>query len=90
MVRGSRCRGCGGRYAPQMDRVEQVQYLVDRAIEKIGTDARYRSLARLSREELRRLLAEAHYRDIRALRAEIEAERDQAERESAASDDSPG
>ena len=73
-----------------MDGVERVQYLVDRAIEKIGTDDRYRSLARLSREELRRLLAEAHYRDIRALRAEIEAERDQAERERAAPDDPRG
>lgn len=77
----------GHRYPQGMDGVERVQYLVDRAIEKIGTDDRYRSLARLSREELRRLLAEAHYRDIRALRAEIEAERDQSERDSAAPDD---
>jgi hypothetical protein len=66
-----------------VDEIERVQYMVDRAIEKIGTDDRYRSLSRLSRVELRRMLAEAHYRDIRTLRAEIEAERDQAERDRA-------
>lgn len=55
-----------------MDEVERVGWLVDRAIEKVATDERYRPLARLSRVELRRLLAEAHYRDIRALRHEIE------------------
>jgi hypothetical protein len=63
-----------------MDRVEQVRYPVDRAIEKIAVDERYRPLARLSRLELRRLLAEAHYCEVRALKAEIEAERTGAER----------
>ena len=58
-----------------MDEAERVGWLVDRAIEKIATDERYRPLARLSRVELRRLLAEAHYRDIRTLRREIEQER---------------
>lgn len=69
-----------------MDRVEQVRYLVDRAVEKIAVDDRYRPLARLSRLELRRLLAEAHYRDIRALKAEIEAERSEAQRPDAERD----
>jgi hypothetical protein len=69
-----------------VDDIERVQWLVDRAIEKIGTDERYRSLAGLSRIELRRLLAEAHYRDIRSLRAEVEAERDRAERDQTARD----
>lgn len=58
-----------------MDEFERVGWLVDRAIEKIASEERYRPLARLSRVELRRLLAEAHYRDIRGLRHEIEAER---------------
>jgi hypothetical protein len=78
-----------------MDEIERVRYLVDRAIDKIATDDRYRALAGLSRVELRRLLAEAHYRDIRKLRAEIEAEREQAdrgqaERDPAAPDDPAG
>ncbi len=73
-----------------MNRVEQVRYLVDRAIEKIAVDERYRPLARLSRLKLRRLLAEAHYRDIRALKAEILAERSDAERHDAAPDKAEG
>jgi hypothetical protein len=69
-----------------MDSVEQVRYLVDRAVEKIAVDERYRPLARLGRLELRRLLAEAHYRDIRALKVEIEAERSEAQRPDAEHD----
>ena len=77
------------RYPRHIDEIERVQYLIDRAIEKIATNDRYRALAGLSRVELRRrLLAEAHYRDIRALRAEIEAERVQAEQDAAASEES--
>lgn len=72
-----------------MDEIERVQYLIDRAIEKIATDDRYRALAGLSPVELRRLLAEAHYHDIRALRAEIEAERIQTEHDAAEADDRP-
>jgi hypothetical protein len=73
-----------------MDPVDQVRYLVDRAMEKIAVDERYRPLARLSRPELRRLLAEAHYRDIRALKAEIEAERSEGEAHDAAPDKAEG
>jgi len=62
-----------------VDEVERVRYVVDRAIARIALEPRYRPLARLSGPELRRLLAEAHYRDMRNLRREIEAEGIRAE-----------
>jgi hypothetical protein len=57
-----------------VDNVERVRYVVDRAIARIALEPRYSPLARLSRTDLRRLLAEAHYREMRNLRREIEAE----------------
>lgn len=52
-----------------------VRQVVDLAIERLEAGPRDHPLLRLDRLKLRRLLAEAHYRDLRAPRGEIAAER---------------
>ena len=57
-----------------MEEVAWVRHLVDRAIERLHTEMLDSPLLELERTELRRLLAEAAFREIRALQAEIRRE----------------
>jgi hypothetical protein len=57
-----------------MERVELVQRVVDLAIERLEAGPPDHPLLKVDRLRLRRLLAEAHYRDLRKLRHEIEAD----------------
>jgi hypothetical protein len=51
-----------------------VRYLVDHAITRLETERRDSPLMNLERTRLRRLLAEAAFREFRTLQREIEAE----------------
>jgi hypothetical protein len=57
-----------------MEEVAWVRHLVDRAIERLQTEMLDSPLLQLERTELRRLLAESAFREIRALQAEIRRE----------------
>jgi len=57
-----------------MEEVAWVRHLVDSAIQRQHTEKTHSPLLELERTELRRLLAEAAFREIRALQAEIRRE----------------
>jgi hypothetical protein len=58
-------------YDGLMEEVAWVRHLVDRAIERLETEMLDSPLLELDRTELRRLLAEAAFREIRALQSEL-------------------
>ena len=57
-----------------MDEFAGVRYLIERAIVRLEAKADDSPLKRLDPLELRRLLAEAAFREFRKLQREIEAE----------------
>jgi hypothetical protein len=61
-------------YDSAMEELAWVRHLVDRAIERLHTEMHDSPLLQLEPPELRRLLAEAAFREIRALQAEIRRE----------------
>jgi len=54
-------------------RLNWLRYMVDRAIVRLETERPGSPLLKLERPELRRVLAIAAYREIRALRRETDA-----------------
>ena len=61
-------------YDTPIEEVAWVRHLVDRAIERLETEMIDSPLLELERTDLRRLLAEAAFREIRALQAQIRRE----------------
>ena len=57
-----------------MQQVELARRVIDLAIERLEAGPPDHPLLKVDRLRLRRLLAEAHYRDVRKLRREIEAD----------------
>jgi hypothetical protein len=58
-----------------MDEFAGVRYLIDRALARLEAKPDDSPLKRLDPLELRRLLAEAAFREFRELRQEIDAEK---------------
>jgi hypothetical protein len=65
------------RYITQMHEVDAARHLVDQALERLARTPADHPLRRLEPIKLRRLLAEAAFRELRDLKRDIGGERPQ-------------